>query len=487
MLVERLDAIEPRKLRRLAGLAVFAVLLGVLSKGHFAGAGDAVHYMMIARSLAFDRDLDLANDYDDPHNAIFNGTLRPGAHVRQGAGGILRPVHDVGLPLIAAPAFAAAYVGADLAPRLPEWLRRRARLDRWIALRQLVGIMMAVATAFLSAAFFDLALTVTGRPGAAFVWSVLWAVSVPVLGLSFAFMTEVPSALIALTVYRRVDRLPPGGGSGVSSDPAWPTALGALSGLLLLVHARNVAISLVLLALIVRRTWPSRGPSAGAVAGFLALAAARCALNHHLWGTWLTNPHAAMGAWPGLGPFLAEAARRAGGLWLDQEHGLLPGAPVYALAPAGLWLLWRAAPGRASEMGALTLAYFLSILAPTINVHGWRGGFSTPARFLVPIAPFLGVFVLTAMLAPRARVLGPLLGLAQVAFAVVFWQRPMLMWANGTGRAAFAEALGGEWLVRTLPSWERAGGMDNVVVAVAVAAWIAATLYVARAPRADAR
>ena len=83
------------------------MLAGLITHGNYAGSGDAVHYMVIARSIAFDRDFDLGNDYGDtarhhPRSARMH-TRVPGAN------GALRPVHDVGLPLIAAPSFGAAY------------------------------------------------------------------------------------------------------------------------------------------------------------------------------------------------------------------------------------------------------------------------------------------------------------------------------------------------------------------------------------------
>src|SRR5687768_14901475 len=82
---------------------VFVVTWGLITHGTFAGSGDDPHYLMIARSVAFDGDFDLANDYADPASLIGAGTLTPGLHVRPGIDGTIRPVHDVGLPLLAAP------------------------------------------------------------------------------------------------------------------------------------------------------------------------------------------------------------------------------------------------------------------------------------------------------------------------------------------------------------------------------------------------
>src|SRR5438045_624897 len=114
----------------------------------------------MSRSLAFDQDLHVGNDYADPSN-IIKGPA--GNHARIGRNGVLRPVHDVGLPLVAAPFFAVAYKLAEMTDRLPASLRHRAKLDEFIALRQLVGVLMILMTAALAVAFFETSWQVTGQ------------------------------------------------------------------------------------------------------------------------------------------------------------------------------------------------------------------------------------------------------------------------------------------------------------------------------------
>jgi hypothetical protein len=86
-------------------------------------------------------------------------------------------------------------------------------------------------------------------------------------------------------------------------------------------------------------------------------------------------------------PELSLAALPEGlaGLLLDQEFGLLAYAPVFALAPLGLRLLWRA-----RRRLLLACAAVVVVLAGTAGSwHMWRGGFNPPARFLVPAVPAL--------------------------------------------------------------------------------------------------
>ena len=67
----------------------------------------------------------------------------------------------------------------------------------------------------------------------------------------------------------------------------------------------------------------------------------RTAVKYHFWGTWLTTPHAGLGDVIGWQPFVTESATRLVGWLFDQEHGLLPYAPIYLLVPAGWLALWK--------------------------------------------------------------------------------------------------------------------------------------------------
>ena len=107
-------------------LAAIVALIQVaqITHGNYAGSGDAVHYMVASHSVAFDRDLDLSNDYADPSRIIKDAA---GPHAQPGVDGVLRPVHDVGLPIVAAPVVAAAYAVAGTVDRWPDALVRRGK------------------------------------------------------------------------------------------------------------------------------------------------------------------------------------------------------------------------------------------------------------------------------------------------------------------------------------------------------------------------
>jgi hypothetical protein len=460
----RIDRASPRRLRVTIGLTVTIVMLGMISHGNYAGSGDAVHYMVIARSLAFDRDLDVANDYADPHAII---KVPAGNHARIGRGGVLRPVHDIGLPALAAPYFAVAYRLAEMTDRLPSSLRRRARIDAFIALRQLVSLFMILVTAALAIAFFHASWAATGEKALAFCWAIIWTLSPPILTHGYVFFTEVPSALLALIVFGKRNDLqrdhPVGRG----------LLLSGLLGLLILIHVRNIGLVLALAVMIVWRARANIQRASGFAAGLAIMALVKIALNERFWGTALTTPHEHPGGWPGIGAFLSEVAVRGFGLVFDVRHGLLLSAPIYLLAAAAWLLLRRRSKSESMELLWLIGAYLAFILMPITNVHGWRGGWSPAARFLVPVAPFLALGVPLLLLKRGGQWVAIAIICLQLAFDAFFWGHPMLLWSEWPGPAPLADALIGSSLVAMLPVWEHLTATLFVGAVAAIAIWIA--------------
>jgi hypothetical protein len=469
--LDRIERASPARLRRLLTWIVVIVMTGLVTHGNYAGSGDAVHYMVIARSIAFDRDLDLGNDYGDSTNIIRE---QPGAHARPGVNGVLRPVHDVGLPLISSPVFWAAYQVASLTDRLPESLRRRAKLNEFITLRQLLSLIMIGVTAWLGRLFFDVSSAMTGQKALAFLWALVWTLSPPILSHGYVFLTEVPSALIALLVYSRIDE--------VNGERPIPRGLllGVLTGLLILVHVRNAGLMLALAALVAWRVRhaPSRG--VGFAAGLFVMGAIKIALNLQFWGTAITTPHEHFGAWIGLGSFVSESVSSGLGLLFDARHGLLPSAPVFLLAPAAWWLLARRSRAAGLEVLLLVAAYLVLVLNPVTNIHGWRGGWSPAARFLVPIAPFLGLAVPLLLAARRNLLLAGAIVAAQIALNAFFWGRPMTMWSEGPGPAAFLLSLAGSAFAAAWPIFDTLTGATLLIAAAIVVGWLALTWILVR-------
>jgi hypothetical protein len=140
----------------------------------------------------------------------------------------------------------------------------------------------------------------------------------------------------------------------------------------------------------------------------------------------------------------ATPLRTLAGLFLDGAYGLLPYAPVFLLALAGLPL----ALGRGRrDRWALALAG-LGALLPVLTWRNWWG-FSPPARFTVPLVPVLAL-ALGARLAAapdrglarwRSVLVAAGLGLVPLMFAQ---PREMRMINGRDGPPQVFEVLGGE-------------------------------------------
>jgi hypothetical protein len=166
-----------------------------------------------------------------------------------------------------------------------------------------------------------------------------------------------------------------------------------------------------------------------------ALLIVRTAINYHMWGTWLTSPHARAGEWDGWTKVVVTAGRRLAGMLLDQEFGLLPYAPVFVLAAFGLVVLARTRRALVWQLCVVAGLYVLTVILPITNVHGWTGGWSPAARFLVPVVPLLAIGVAAAIRATPRVLLVPLIVL-QIAIDAYAWQHPKNLWNDGDGIAA---------------------------------------------------
>ena len=405
-----------------------------MTHGTHAGTGDEPHYLAIAHSLAFDGDLDLSNNYGANEPLIAGGDLRPEQHVKAGVGGVVRPVHDIGLPLVFVPLVVVAAPAVSwLAPRLPPELMRRLRLTPSVMYRHVLSLGM-IALACILALFMYRASTALGYEARHTLWCTLIVVlSPPLLIFSILFFTEMLTAVLVFVVFYAIAF-----NASRCSDARW-AAMGLVTGFLLLVHIRNIAIVGALGGLAIVELWRGRRSLALAIfiAGLTVPLIARTILIHRLWGTWLTTPLAQPGRFSGAASF-ALAGHRLAAMFLDQEYGLLPYAPIFVLAIAGL--VWRRRDRHrlVLQIWFVAGAYLVSLALPVTNAIGWTGGWSPPARFLVPIVPLIAIGMPTGLRRASRFLVVPLVVL-QIAIDAYFWQHPKYLWNNGTGVAAVCQ------------------------------------------------
>jgi hypothetical protein len=377
--------------------AVYAGTIGMRASGDSQYAGAEPHYLLIAKSLVDDGDVDLTDDYRARDYRDFHpGTLRPQGLLTRGR---LDEPYGVGFPVLIAPAFAIA--GAKG-----------------------VEVFLAAIAALAVLLAYRLALRVVPDP-----WALGAALAVglspPVLAYSTAVYPELAAAallagaaLLALHAAERPTRARAYGCCALVAALPWlepkyliPGAMIALYAFRRVRQARRPVLAVTALELIGFSAALYVGISEGLYGGGTPYSAA------------LSGQSGIDVAFPGV--FLGRAYR-AVGLLIDRDYGLLRWAPVVALAGVGALVLWRerrsglalAIPGlKAEESAALltgtaALAQLLAavFLAPTIF------GFWFPGRLAVP-AMLLAVPLVALGLRRTPRV-GTVLGLIGVAASI---------------------------------------------------------------------
>lgn len=370
--------------------------------------GDEPHYLMVAESLLRDADLELGRDYEEGRYRAFyrsQPTLEPHYLVR-GRQGEIYSQHALGLSLLVLPAFAlGGYPGASF-------------------FMALLATLVAVETRRLLRSWL---------PGSSTSELMAWllALGPPLVGFAGLVFTEVPAALALVFALNRLERP-----RELGLSRAWAVGLA-----LAFVPWLNVRYLPFPLLLLVYAAWgrPRARQAVALVLPLLASAAASAAFHQALYG--FADATRVYGKRPGFA--WARVPVNLEALLLDQEFGLLACAPLLALAlPGAVWLARRQGLRRAF----VTLAPIGVVLLTAASWRMWWGGFTPPARFLVPVVPLLALCAAHALaerLSARAALLAGctlVVGLAGVA-------QPHVVHRDRDGTAPLFRELAGavEW------------------------------------------
>jgi hypothetical protein len=368
-------------------------------------SGDEIDYLLMAQSLWREHDLDLRDNFErgDHHEYLGGLDRMPGGARR--TDGRPYPTHSPGLPFLVAPVYA-------------------------LGGRAACAVFLALVASGLGLLVRDLS-----RHGGADERSslVAWAAAVgpPVLFYTAFLYTEVVAAFcIALAL--RLLLVSPGPRAAAGAA----LALSALPWL----HVRMTLTATALGAFALARLRGRPRLAFALAAG--TMAAAYAGYQHSVFGD--VSPFARYGgSMPG--PMTRSTPLRTlFGLFLDGAYGLLPFAPIFLLALAGLPLLL----GRGRrDRWALALAG-LGVLLPVLGWRNWWG-FSPPARFTVPLVPVLALVLGARLSAAPGRGLARWRwGLVAAGFGLVFVMfmqpRDMRMVNGRDGPPQVFEVLGGE-------------------------------------------
>ncbi len=426
------------------GVAAFLVYvaLGAWVTSAQGVGGDEPHYLVITESLLRDGDLRIEDNHArGDYRRFYPGDLSP-HFLRRGVGGAIYSVHAPGLPALVLPAYA-------------------------IGGRSGVNAFMSALATLAGLAVFLLARVVAG-PGAALVTWIGVAFTTPFLMHGWLIYPEMAAAcVVAWSLWWIAQPASAGAATWMARGVALATlpwlhtkfaVLLACLGLACAVRERRRPAALVCLAI----------PIVVSLVAWLGSFVA-------IYG--VADPTAPYGGLAAQGEQATwrNLPRGLLGLAFDQEFGLFLYTPFYALAIAGVVPLLRQQKRRAiASTAGLTAAVFLGAVA---TYYMWWGGWSVPARFVVPALPLVAPFVAAGVSWLQNRSWGRAVvgvGLsASLAMAAVLVARPaeMLMFneRDGSGRLL-------EWLQGPAPltrGWPSFVGPDWVAPLPALATLIA--------------
>lgn len=341
-------------------LAVF-YFFGSVFTARYDITGDEPHYLMVAHSLAWDGDLDLANNFERrDYRHFFPVPFFTGHRLIQ-PDGRMYSAHGIGLPLI----LAGPYRFGGL---------RGARL-----------LMMVIAS-WLALGLWDLSRQLGLSAQASLFGWLTGSFTIPLLFFSFMIFNELPAALLFVWAFGSV-LARPAGPPGPVRDLLSKAAIILAVAFWPWLHFRYALFSIFILVLLAWQVLTRRIASGRF---FLSLAVlcfllSLLGLYFYLAFAYQTTILPMFGSRIIYGNFWQGVL----GLFLDRGLGLLLFSPAYALALAGSVVLLKRGPNRI-ELGCLAglIIFYLAALG---SYYRWDAGTAPIGRYLVPVLPFLAV------------------------------------------------------------------------------------------------
>jgi len=384
----------------LIAFAAYAFLASGLIFPAHPLTGDEPHYLLIAKSLIDDGDINLYNNYaNKDYLRFYPGELE--SHAKTGRLGTDHQYsrHLPGISMLLVPFYI---------------LGERSRgLETFIFIVRLP--MMALA-ALLGALFFLLVNDlVRNRRAALGVWFV-FAFTGPLLFYSGLIYPEVPASLITLLVFRhllfrRNDR------------PSVLLLSGLGLALLPWLGAKYVILTVVFYALAIFSYLKKPAANLGKFVRLSILPLVSSGLFlYFLWScyghlnpvstyTGADLPSSLSMIRPTRPTNIPSFVSAGLSLFFEQKTGLLVYAPAYGLAAAGFCLLWRRRKAVAAKLLVVFGAFWLMAAATY-----YLGGYCPPGRPLLPVTWIPAALVSAALASPAGRlaslVKGGLIGLS---------------------------------------------------------------------------
>ena len=427
--------------------------------------GDEPWFLLTTHSIAYDFDLDLANNYRNQDSLAFMPRgIEPQPGDREASDGTIRSRHGAVLQAVMAPAYRlGGRAGAMVV------IAALAALGAWLLLD---------LTAFSPDARARLAAYAT------------FSFAAPFLIYSQQIWAEIAAVVLAVAAFRWIDRLTAGDGSPTAETgrAEWSTwALLALSlAVLPAIKLRLALISAALALIFVLRLGPARRRRGLLVLAAVGVPSAILVLwsNRAVSGTVL-----GMHSWSELEVYrqpVSQLALGMNGLFFDLAYGLVACAPIWLLLFPGAVASFRRNRRLLFEVALIAVPTLLLVASR----REWYGGWSPPFRYGLVVLPFLALLLVplfergsatghegamgSAARSPAAGIvaLALVLALLSGALTVLFVVEPGWTYNLADGRHHFLhhlEARTGLDLGRLLPSATRARTATWILPALAVA------------------
>ena len=308
-------------------------------------------------------------------------------------------------------------------------------------------VFVVLLSGLVATAVFRLAERLTDRRVAWATW-VAVALTIPFAPQSWLIYPEMPAALVMAWVAAWLFRPLP------TRAATWIWR-GAVIAFLPWLHMKYSFLLLGATVCLLIRLWPRVADAARLLAPMAVSGLLWFSSFYLMYGT--PNPTVVYGYGAGAGLELSNVPRGILGLLFDQEFGLLIYSPVYALSVVGAWMMLRRPDTRWPTLGLVATA--VGFLLTTVPYFMWWGGWSVPARFLLPVLPLAAPMIAVAFDRCRGAagrgVSGLLLLASVVSFVVVIYQpQRRLLFNERDGSGRLVEVIqGGMDLTVLLPSF----------------------------------
>jgi hypothetical protein len=425
----------------LVTVLVYVLYLSGLIVPALPFTGDEPHYLLITKSLLSDGDINLYNNYlNKDYLEFYPGELDSHAYPGKKGGRYLYSKHQPALPVLLVPFY---FLGEKLGKFVFD-LGGDAAQERKIIIF-FSRLPVCFLAAFLSIAFFLYVWELTHKRNIAILSWLVFSFTPPLLFYSHLLYPEILVALVLLLISLRIIQKKNffpgslfGAGIGIGLLP-W-------CGIKYIVLAATLSLIIVFLYL---RSPEKDAKKALAFVGPVLLSAGLY-LSHlfNLYGNLFpqtiykgTAPAGSYSLSPFIVSDLFDFLIRLLGYLFDQRTGIFVIAPVYILILPGLFLLARKSKKETFLLGGLFSVFW----AFCSGIYFYWGGYSPPARPLLPVLWILALFTAGAFASSRdhaSLVVRNVLVAISFFMAAVFIHNPSLLFHESLTNPRSTTSLG---------------------------------------------